>query len=77
MKTLTQNTGARSTNPGSQANTGMLFSRVAQRVLKGRLQRFLETLRRRLFVFYKFAPIPVHSNKGGGRPIWRDRHNMD
>jgi hypothetical protein len=77
MKTLTQNTSARITNPGSQADTGTLSSLIAQHVFKGKLQGFLEILRGRLFVFYKFAPIRVHSNKGGARPIWRDRHNMD
>ena len=77
MKTLTQNNSAQITNPGSQTNTGTLSSRMAQHVFKGKLQHFLEILYKRLFVFYKFAPIRVHSNKGGARPIWRDRHNMD
>jgi hypothetical protein len=77
MKTLTKNTSARITNPGSQADTWTLSSRIAQRAFRGKLQRFLEILHKRLFVFYKFAPIRVHSNKGGARPIWRDRHNMD
>ena len=77
MKTLTQNTSARITNPGSQADTGTLSNHIAQHVFNGKLQYFLEALRGQLFVFYKFAPIRVHSNKGGARPIWWDRHSMD
>jgi len=77
MKTLTQNTSARITNPAFRTNTGMLSSRAAQRVRQGRLQRFLETLRRRLFVFNTLAPVWAYSNQGGALPIWRDIQNVD
>jgi len=77
MKTFTQNTFVRNPNPSSRANTGMFSSLVEQQVFKGKLQHFLESLCIRLFVFYKFAPVPVHPNKGGKRPISRDIQNMD
>jgi len=67
MKMFTQTTTARNTNPGFRRNMGRFSNRVL--LHQGTLQRFLEALRRRLFVFNIPAPVWAYSIQGGAYPI--------